>query len=292
MSATDAGRRTRGAARSSRARPPAPSVQLPENARSVLPPVPPGWRIGIGIITCRRPRIAAETALAVRRFTRAPFELVIADDGSPPGMVDELAAEAPVITGLNRGVTWNKNRALFHLHAVRRCDVVILLEDDTRPTAAGWERVWVEAGRRYGHANLAGDWFRHTFLRGQGTPDDPYLSRDFSGQCTVFSPQALNFAGYLDTRYRGFGIGHVDHTHRMARAGFGAQADPTHGMLFFLLQSALTIVPTESARKEEDVQRNHALYQTLSHEGIYRAPWSTDDELRALRAELEAIRAE
>src|SRR5689334_7917632 len=63
-----------------------------------------------------------------------------------------------------------------------RCDVVILVEDDTYPNVRGWERNWVEAAQRYGHANLAGGWFKSHLVRGAGTVQDPVFSRQTSGQ--------------------------------------------------------------------------------------------------------------
>ena len=248
-------------------------------------------KLGIGVVTYDRAETAFATAADIRRFTRIPFEMVIADDGSPEGSVDSLRAVAPVITGRNHGVTWNKNRALHHLLVVKQCDIIILLEDDTRPVANDWERPWIEAADRWGHANLAGHWFLDTVVSGSGSPADPFLSRNFSGQCTVFSREALNYVGYLDTRYRGFGIGHVDHTTRLARVGYGASLDAAQNMLFFLITSDLQIVATESARKEADVQRNHTLYHTLQHEPVYRSPWSTDDELCEFRREQQSLTA-
>ncbi|MBE7209721.1 MAG: glycosyltransferase family 2 protein [Gluconacetobacter diazotrophicus] len=242
-------------------------------------------RLGIGIVTYRRPDLVRGTLDAVRRFTRRPCHLVVADDGSGDDTLRQLRPLATVVTGANHGVTWNKNRALFHLRAVLHCDVVILLEDDVHPTELGWEEDWIDAVSRWGHANLAGHWFRESFVRGSGTPADPFLSRDFSGQCTAFSGEAIDYVGYLDTRYRGFGIGHVDHTRRLGRAGYGAVRDPDHNTLFQLIESPLRFVWAETARKDEDVRRNHALYQTLQHEPVFRFPWNTDAELAEFRAE-------
>ena len=248
-----------------------------------------GIKLGIGVVTYKRGEVATQTARDIQAHTSIPFDLVIADDGSPAETVEQLRAAAPVITGNNHGVTWNKNRALYHLYVVRQCDVVILLEDDTRPAHAGWEQPWIEAAQRWGHVNLAGHWFLHTIVSGAGTPADPYLSPNFSGQCTAFSREALNYVGFLDTRYRGFGIGHVDHTRRLGRVGYGAVPDATRGMLFCLLASELKLLDAVSFRMEADVERNHALYQTLRHESVYRSAWSTDEELSEFRLEQRSL---
>ncbi|MCQ8242535.1 glycosyltransferase family 2 protein [Rhizosaccharibacter radicis] len=242
-------------------------------------------RLGIGIVTFRRRTLAQDAIDAVRRFTRRPCHVVVADDGSDSETIAHLGGCATIITGNNHGVTWNKNRALFYLRSVMHCDVVILLEDDVHPKTFGWEEAWIEASLRWGHANLAGSWFRSMFVRGSGTAADPYLSPAFSGQCTSFSGEALDYAGYLDTRYRGFGVGHVDHTFRLARLGYGAVRDPEHGLLFRLIVSPLRLLESVSARNENDVVRNHDLYTTLQHEPAFRFPWSTDGELEEFRFE-------
>ena len=113
--------------------------------------------------------------------TTIPNEIVVADDGSADATA-EVIASFPVkrVMGPNMGVCWNKNRALFALHEVLGCDVVILIEDDTYPNVRGWERNWIEAAQRYGHANLAGEWFKSQFVRGTGTVEDPDRPRRLS----------------------------------------------------------------------------------------------------------------
>jgi hypothetical protein len=134
-----------------------------------------------------------------------------------------------VVTGPNMGVAWNKNRALFLLGTMLRCDVVILLEDDSYPVRDGWTNAWVQASERWGHVNLAGEWFRDSFLRGTGTIDDPILSKDVSAQCSGFSRPALLFGGYLDSRFRGWGHEHVEHTRRLLRIGYGGTYEEVDG---------------------------------------------------------------
>jgi GT2 family glycosyltransferase len=249
-----------------------------------------GLKLGVGIVTYKRADLAAKVVQAVRRHTRHSFDLIIADDGSPESDVERISREAPVITGSNHGVCWNKNRALFYLHARCLCDVVILLEDDVRPFQTGWERDWIEAAERWGHVNFAGDWFRDAFVSGGGTAVDPFWSSAFSGQCTAFSREALTYVGYLDPRYRGFGGGHVEHTLRLARAGFGGRRAADQGMLYALLDSPLEVMEAQSARNEADVQRNVALFQTLQHDNIYRVAWTNDAEFASFRAEQTRIR--
>lgn len=93
------------------------------------------FSVGIGIVTCNRRAILSDTIDQVRAFTRQPnAALVVADDGSRDGTLDMLRGKrVPVITGVNMGIAWNKNRALFMLADMLECETVILLEDDTQP---------------------------------------------------------------------------------------------------------------------------------------------------------------
>ena len=129
------------------------------------------FSVGIGIVTFNRKDIVASTIDRVRQFTRDPDAvMVVADDGSSDGTLEMLREkQVPVITGVNMGIAWNKNRALFLLSHMLNCETVILLEDDTQPTRAGWEQEWITATRRWGHANFAADWMQEHFLSGAGT---------------------------------------------------------------------------------------------------------------------------
>src|SRR5262245_44287361 len=113
-------------------------------------------RLGIGVITFNRKSHVLRTLEKVVAHTRGEYRLVVADDGSSDGSADTLQAHGySVISGQNMGVCWNKNRALFYLNEIARCNVVLLLEDDTFPTKDGWENAWISAVMRYGHIGLA-----------------------------------------------------------------------------------------------------------------------------------------
>ncbi len=219
----------------------------------------------------------------VQQLTRSPFTLVVADDGSPQHVVDHLRERARVITGRNRGIAGNKNRALFYLAEIEKCDVVILLEDDTHPTVYGWEEPWIEACRRWGHVNFIGNW-GHWPFRGSGTPADPYHSVYISGQCSAYAREAIACVGYLDPRFRAFGWEHVEHTARLVRAGYGGYlaGDRVVGLQ---IKSDLTIDMSESFANASQLIENEALYKRIVHEPVYRAPWRDDEGMREFRRE-------
>jgi GT2 family glycosyltransferase len=252
-------------------------------------------RVGIGIVTCNRKEVLLETLARVRAHTRSPCALVVADDGSEDGTDDAVRSQKVTLaTGRNMGIAWNKNRALFLLGAIVRCDVVILLEDDSFPTKDGWEQEWIQASERWGHANLAGEWFRDSFLKGTGTVDDPILSKDVSAQCSSFSRAALLYGGYFDSRFRGFGQEHVEHSRRLLRIGYGGSYEDIDGEvrpIYKLLKGGIEVNFPSSFYNQADSDRNWMICRELLFDETYRMPWRDDAELNQFREEMtQALR--
>jgi hypothetical protein len=248
-------------------------------------------RVGIGIATYNRRDLLQENITRVRQHTRyANLELIVADDGSSDGTLEMLRQrDVPVVTGVNMGVAWNKNRALYLLAQVRRCEVVILLEDDTMPDRAGWEQDWIDAGRRWGHVNLAGHWLTKSFRHGAGTSEDPIMSGNVTAQCAAYSREALDWAGYFDSRFRGYGHEHVEHSHRLGRCGYGGThrtVDGKHEVLYMLIKGSVEVRPAKSTMNPEQVARNLEVAHQIMTEQTYRAPWRDLAELRQFRAEI------
>jgi glycosyltransferase involved in cell wall biosynthesis len=229
----------------------------------------------------------------VQQHTRHPRTVVaVADDGSTDGTLDMLRArQVLTVTGRNMSIAWNKNRALFLLSELLRCDVVVLLEDDAYPSEDNWEVEWMKAAIRWGHANVAPPVLREHFLSGAGTVDDPILSRQIAAQCATFSREALLFGGYFDTRFRGYGHEHVEHTCRLLRMGYGGpeqSAGGQAGPLFKLLSGGISyhLVQSVVAQRDEQAERNRVLAQQLFGDFSYRAPWQNEAEARQLRDEM------
>ncbi|MBV8573877.1 MAG: glycosyltransferase [Acetobacteraceae bacterium] len=246
-------------------------------------------KLGIGVPTFRRPGSLRRCLQRLRDLTSTPHELIVADDGSEDETAEIIGSfKVRRVTGRNMGVCWNKNRALFALHEVLGCDVVILIEDDTFPNVQGWERNWIAAAQGYGHANLVGDWFKSQFVQGAGTVEDPVFSRQTSGQVTAFSGEALAAVGYLDTRFRGYGFGHVDHTVRMIRAGYGGRFEDNRA-LFLLIEGSVTVTAEHTNRNEAQLAANKQLMQKNLKEPLFRLPWSSDAEKEQLCRELRKV---
>lgn len=253
--------------------------------------------VGIGIVTYNRREIVSDTIDQVRAFTRhSNAAMVVADDGSSDGTLGMLRdKQVPVITGVNMGIAWNKNRALFLLAHMLDCETVILLEDDTRPNRAGWEAEWIVAAQRWGHVNFAGNWMRQHFLSGTGTVDDPILCKMITAQCSAYSQTALTFGGYFDSRFRGYGHEHVEHTRRLVRVGYGGtdeRINDQERVIYKLIKGDLTVVSSQSYFDNIEEQRNLKLAREIMGCQGYRSPWGKDPELRQFRSEIESAMSE
>ncbi len=246
--------------------------------------------LAIGVITFNRLTQLKPTLAAIARYTSTHHTLFIADDGSSDGTAGFLRERGLAhFTGRNRGIAWNKNRALCYLLHATQAQTIVLLEDDTYPIAPGWEQDWIAAAARSGHANLAGSWFESDFLSGSGSVDDPVISRSLSAQCAVFSRSAVQEVGFFDTRFRGFGMEHVDHSRRLARAGFGGRMEMRDGVCdyqFEMIKSSLRVAPEFSHQQAEQVAANQIVAAEIEHEPVYRAAWRGAEEEAVFRAEM------
>lgn len=248
-------------------------------------------KLGIGVTTFNRCRKLEVCLSRLQELTSDSFQLVVADDGSEDGTLAACAQRRVVtVTGPNMGIAWNKNRALFFLHRVLECDVVILIEDDCYPNQRGWEADWIEAACKWGHINFGGGWFREKIVSGEGTAANPFVSASLSGQCVAFSDRALSVCGYLDPRFKGYGYEHAEHSARLVRAGFGGEMRISErGELdphFYLLAADLTVCADESYRDEKSLAANWTTWERMYGDPVYRYPWRTKDELRQFRREM------
>lgn len=248
-------------------------------------------QLGIGVTTFNRCRKLEACVSHLQEHTARPFHLVIADDGSTDATASFCNQRRLItVTGPNLGIAWNKNRALFFLHRVLKCDVIILIEDDCYPNQRGWETEWVDGARKWGHLNFAGEWFREKILRGEGSVENPFVSPSLSGQCVAFSGDALSVCGYLDSRFKGYGYEHAEHSSRLVRAGFGGEMRKTErGELephYYLLAADLTVSSDESYRDEETLAANWKAWEQMYGDPIYRLPWRTSEEFRQFRKEI------
>ena len=256
-------------------------------------------KLGIAICTYNRVETLLQTIAKVRMHTRENYELVVVDDGSKDNTAISVGhIGVKIITSSNRGIAWNKNRALYYLKVIAKSDIIIVLEDDTFPLEDGWEGNWIRAIARWGHVNLAARyWGTGLFRDGTGTPERPYKSEHVSAQCAGFSSECLENVGYMDSRFRGWGMEHVEHTNRMITAGYGGEPiTPIHRPVYYLIDSNLEILHREESvgladdRKKALIAESIAICVALSHEKSKRDPWINNEEMAIFLSEMNAAR--
>ncbi len=250
--------------------------------------------LGIGVITMNRLDALKQCVARIARHTTSPYVLVIADDGSTDETVEWARGEGvPVVTGDRRGCAWNKNRALYFLRECTDCDPIILLEDDTWPVRDGWERVWIDAGHQWRHVNFDGSSYNADLAPEDrptepGTAIRPYATPHVTGVCTVTSRAALDSVGYLDTRFHGYGIEHVEWTERFA-ARFGTEWNLPDERYPALNHGVLMAWTGASSFDPDEVNANHQRYVELRSKTTrtgFRRPWRNDEEWLTLGLEV------
>ena len=244
---------------------------------------------GIAIITYERRSLLERLVASIDELTTSPYELVVADDGSSDGTAEWCREHGlRVVTGVNRGVAWNKNRGLFALTQLG-ADPLLLLEDDAYPVELGWERDWIDGTgtwhhMAYHHPKAA----RHT-VSGAGTPSDPFISPAACAVCLSVSAEVLECVGFFDSRFRGYGHEHAEWTTRIKRAGYGYRTitlpDGRRPKAQLYLTGGLGGGKATSFRDEDQVRANHRVGQQIAEDPIFRCPWRTPEERESFLAE-------
>ncbi len=112
-----------------------------------------------------------------------------------------------------------------------------------------------------------------------------------TAQCAAYSRDALTYGGYFDSRFKGYGHEHVEHSRRLVRVGYGGTDERRDGedvVTFQLLKGDLSVVDTPSFRDFEQEERNFKLATGIMGQQGYRAPWGEDNEMRQFRSETES----
>ena len=261
-------------------------AQIPSFEVSVMSISP----LGIGVVTFNRQARVLDTLRQLMMFTRADHVLVVADDGSTDGTPEAVRQQGwRCISGKNSGVAANKNRALFYLQEINPCARILLLEDDTAPTMRGWERLWMDAVDKWGHANIATDAHVRYSVSGTGTLDDPMICTTISAQCSGFSREAIAYVGYYDPRYGKYGGEHVEHSRRLLRAGYGGEIVQLKELVtdgFYAIRSALALHPDSSFGSPDDRAYSNLINDIVSDDPIHRAAFYNDNGIRRLRTEI------
>lgn len=178
-------------------------------------------KVGIGITTYNRKNNLRATLKGIFE-TSKPDIVVVSDDGSTDG-THELRDEFPNVIWLfneNGGIARNKNRLLFRLFAIERCDVVFLMEDDVVPVEKNWLIRWTATTNAYNHVNMRFPWMSEPIC-GLGASPSPWVSRDLTCQIMGLTSKAWRRCGYMDPRFTGYGYEHIEYSRRLARENMG-----------------------------------------------------------------------
>ncbi|NEP71802.1 MULTISPECIES: glycosyltransferase family 2 protein, partial [unclassified Okeania] len=255
-------------------------------------------KMGIGLITYNRLEHLKNCVERIQSFTNIPYYLVIADDGSSDESAQWCLNQGlPIISGKNRGVVWNKNRALYALMKYTDVDCILLLEDDCWPASENWAEQWYEATYIWHHVNFAHPntilSTANTICAGIGTPEDPYQSKLLTGQCTGCSRLAIDRVGYLDTRFRGYGYGHVEWTQRFLKSDLLKQSNgkiQATPFIYLCITGGLEPHDGLSFVTPEQLQYNEKVFQDVAIDNsIYREPWNNEEEKLEFIEELSSI---
>lgn len=266
--------------------------------RGLAPPSLPllhAPRLGIGVTTFNRRAQLEQVLDGIIAHTRTPYDLIVCDDGSRDDTIEMLRRRRiPHIAAPNRGIAWNKNRTFYYLAEVRRCDALIILEDDTTPSEPGWEHDWMAGTLAYGHVNYRAPWFGEWPVAGSGQWWDPAQSRAFTGQCIGLSRHALLTAGYMDVRFKVYGFEHLEHTVRLGRHGFGVgrhDPDKPENRLVYLINSRITGLAAETHGTGDNLSDNAPVFHEAMADHSYREAWRTPEQRDIMLAEMVSAAA-
>lgn len=255
--------------------------------------------IAIGVTTFNRLDCLQKVIGSIFEFTDAAFDLVVADDGSTDETVEWCRSMGiSVHSGSNRGVAWNKNRALCALYKRSTAGVIVLLDNDCVVTEPDWAAVWIDACEKWGHVNalhpttasaLRSGYTPSEIVGGTGTAADPYLCTKISGMCIGSSRIALSKVGFFDSRFKGYGHEHSEWTLRFRRFGYGVAEVEVEDRLIranIMLAYGVEGLDVPSSSNKSMIYANRTVLDSLKGDSDYRLPWQNEVERAELLAEL------
>jgi len=204
--------------------------------------------IGIGIITHNRREVFENTFAEMQKFLPADAKLVVVDDAS-----DVPCPEATYRFDQNVGIATAKNKC-FEL--LDDCEHIFLFDDDTYPTAMGWEKPYIESPEphlMYIFEDLVSGQLKDT----KKLYDDGFLiAYDHARGCMLYyDRKCLDVAGGMDTEYRKWGYEHGDLTNRIFNLGltkFRIMDVPGSRDLFYSCDEQTTVQTTVPFKERQE----------------------------------------
>ena len=199
-------------------------------------------KIGVGIITCDRPKFLKGLVASLKSCEDIINELVIVNDGSPVEDF-ELSFGEWSQNDTNLGVAKSKNKALRHL-LDKKCDYLFLIEDDMLIKDPTVFRQYIEASKASGiqHFNYGpGSPFNrkqkilnfdlhNRHLLDEKSEPNPKLIADYKtckialyehtvAMFSFFTREVIEKVGFFPEEYDRCWE-HVDHTYQIIKAGY------------------------------------------------------------------------
>jgi glycosyltransferase involved in cell wall biosynthesis len=148
--------------------------------------------------------------------------LVVVDDGTTTLDVRNIR-NVILITGPNRGVAHNKNRALW---ALQDCHYLAIIEDDLKPTEGGWFEKYEEASKLSGIHHFCRVQDKEipetipSFSAFMGTHKlTPIFGSSPRGDLTFVTSRVTRDVGAFNPNFYGAGHAHGEWTERCIKAG-------------------------------------------------------------------------
>ena len=184
--------------------------------------------LGIAITTFNRGIHLDRLLTEVKRTTVQQHFVVVCDDGSQDNTESICNRhKVPRVGGKNMGIAWNKNRALYALFERKKCEAVIIMEDDIAILKDGWDLRWREAISIFGHVNFLNDELLRgregRLISGDGSYENPFIAKFITGPCMGIAQECFEKSGYFHPDFIGYGEEHIEFTRRCGRYGFGTK---------------------------------------------------------------------
>lgn len=182
----------------------------------------------LGVLTCNRPAFCEKTLRAVQRRLALELEAIyVYDDASDPkfdGGYRRAFARCPdadiVRATQNRGCAAGKNVLLNRMLFETDADWLFLLEDDIVPRSSEAVSGYIAACEQSGWAHLSYAHHGPANRSGPVAVDGAVaLYRHYVGAFCIYGREALQTVGLFDESFTN-AFEHVEHTLRLARAGF------------------------------------------------------------------------
>jgi glycosyltransferase involved in cell wall biosynthesis len=190
---------------------------------------------GVAIIHYNRIYQIAELVERVKKTVPEGTKIIVCDDGSNIGyqeggtmshvhnIADDVPNDVMLIRGPNKGVGYNKNRALW---ALQDCHYICMIEDDLFPKERGWFEIYEEVAKLTNNHHFCRVEDKqvedHTvgfteYLQTRGYT--PILGSSPRGDFTFITASIIASVGGFNPRFRGIGYSHGNWQNRIAKAG-------------------------------------------------------------------------